>query len=64
MGLFHHVIAMSKIDNVLTEHGGLLHVLPHAVPHEFSVRSSPLGTNLGFGLSCTGSGFGLGGFVT
>ena len=31
-------------------------------PLDFSVRSSPLGTNLGFELGLTGLGLGLGGF--
>ena len=30
-------------------------------PHDYSVSPSPLGTNLGFELGCTGFGLGLGG---
>ena len=33
-------------------------------PHDFSVSPSPLSTNLGFELGCTGLGFGLGVFGT
>ena len=33
-------------------------------PHDFSVRPSPLGTNLGFELGCTGLGLSLGGIGT
>ena len=33
-------------------------------PHYFSVSPSPLGTNLGFDLGCTGLGLGLGGIGT
>ena len=63
----------SKIGDVLTDHGGLLHVLPLSVHLnflsvgwvgglcDFSVSSSPLRTKLGFELGWTGFGFSIGG---
>ena len=58
--------ATSKNDDVLTEHGGLLHALfcCPCGPCDFSVSHSPLGNNLGFELGWTGLGLGLGGLGT
>ena len=62
-----YISTTSKIDDDLTDYGGLLHVLPLTVhlnwvdgPQHFSVSPSPLGTYLGFELGWTRLALGLG----